>query len=82
MQFGLEMRGEKTRLLEFDRYAAERRQRRRLGKPKTFTFLGFICLFGKPRRGQFLLVRKTRGDRMRALPLLRRHKGAAAFHVR
>ena len=65
-QFGLELHGEKTRLLEFGRHAAGRRQRRGLGKPETFTFLGFIFICGKSRRGAFLLHRKTRVDRMRA----------------
>jgi group II intron reverse transcriptase/maturase len=65
-QFGLELHGDKTRLLEFGRYAAERRQRRGLGKPETFTFLGFIFICGKTRSGAFQLQRKTRGDRMRA----------------
>ena len=65
-QFGLELHGEKTRLLEFGRHAAERRKRRGLGKPETFTFLGFIFICGKSRRGAFQLLRKTRGDRMRA----------------
>ncbi|SCK28614.1 group II intron reverse transcriptase/maturase [Variovorax sp. HW608] len=65
-QFGLELHGEKTRLLEFGRHAAKRRQRRGLGRPETFTFLGFTFICGKSRRGAFLLKRKTRGDRMRA----------------
>jgi len=65
-QFGLELHGEKTRLLEFGRNAAGRRQRRGLGKPETFTFLGFIFICGRSRRGAFLLHRKTRADRMRA----------------
>ena len=65
-QFSLELHGEKSRLLEFGRYAAARRQRRGLGKPQTFTFLGFTFICGKSRRGGFLLKRKTRGDRMRA----------------
>ena len=65
-QFGLELHGEKTRLLEFGRQAAARRQRQGLGKPETFTFLGFTFICGKSRRGAFLLHRKTRGDRMRA----------------
>ena len=64
-QFGLELHGEKTRLLEFGRHAAERRKRRGLGKPETFMFLGFIFICGRSRRGAFLLHRKTRGDRMR-----------------
>ena len=41
-------------------------QRRGLGKPETFTFLGFIFICGKTRRGAFQLLRKTRGDRMMA----------------
>ena len=65
-QFALELHGEKTRLLEFGRHAAARRRRRGLGKPETFTFLGFTFICGKSRRGAFLLKRKTRGDRMRA----------------
>lgn len=65
-QFGLELHGEKTRLLEFGRQAAARRKRRGLGRPETFSFLGFTFICGKSRRGAFLLQRKTRGDRMQA----------------
>lgn len=65
-QFSLELHGEKTRLLEFGRVAAARRKRRGLGKPETFTFLGFIFICGKSRSGAFQLLRKTRGDRMMA----------------
>jgi group II intron reverse transcriptase/maturase len=65
-QFALELHEDKTRLLEFGRFAATRRQRRGFGKPETFTFLGFTFICGKSRRGAFLLHRKTRGDRMRA----------------
>jgi hypothetical protein len=65
-QFTLELHEEKTRLLEFGRHAAARRQRRGLGRPETFTFLGFTFICGKSRRGAFQLQRKTRRDRMRA----------------
>ena len=65
-QFGLELHGDKTRPLEFGRYAAGGRKRRGLGKPETFTFLGFIFICGKARSGAFQLQRKTRGDRMMA----------------
>jgi group II intron reverse transcriptase/maturase len=65
-QFGLELHGEKTRLLEFGRNAMGRRRRCGLGKPDTFTFLGFTFICGTTRRGAFQLQRKTRGDRMRA----------------
>jgi RNA-directed DNA polymerase len=65
-QFALELHEDKTRLLEFGRFAAYRRTQRGLGKPETFTFLGFIHLCGQSRRGAFQLQRKSRGDRMRA----------------
>lgn len=64
-QFSLELHGEKTRLLEFGRYAIERRQRNGQGKPQTFNFLGFTFIYGRSRRGAFLLRRHTRRDRMR-----------------
>lgn len=65
-EFSLALHPDKTRLLEFGRHAAVMRKRRGLGKPETFTFLGFIFICGKSRRGAFQLQRKTRGDRMRA----------------
>ena len=65
-QFSLELHGDKTRLLEFGRYAIERRQRNGQGKPQTFNFLGFTFICGRSRRGAFLLRRHTRRDRMRA----------------
>jgi RNA-directed DNA polymerase len=55
---------EKTRLIEFGRYAAERRARRGFGKPETFTFLSFTLICGKSRRGKFLLCRRTRRNHM------------------
>src|SRR6202162_256401 len=65
-EFSLSLHPDKTRLIEFGRYAAERRARRGLGKPETFTFLGFTFICGKSRQGKFLLRRKTRRDRMMA----------------
>jgi len=65
-QFSLALHPEKTRLLEFGRKAAATCKRRGLGKPETFTFLGFIFICGQSRRGAFQLQRKTRRDRMRA----------------
>jgi group II intron reverse transcriptase/maturase len=65
-QFALTLHPDKTRLLEFGRRAAASRRQRGLGKPETFTFLGFIFICGKSRQGRFLLQRKTRGDRLRA----------------
>lgn len=64
--FELTLHPEKTRLVEFGRWAGERRERRGLGKPETFGFLGFLHICGKSRAGHFLLRRQTRPDRMRA----------------
>ncbi len=63
--FGLSLHPDKTRLVEFGRYATERRAKRGLGKPETFNFLGFTHINGRSRTGYFLLTRKTRRDRMR-----------------
>ena len=65
-EFALSLHPEKTRLIEFGRFAAERRRRRGLGKPETFNFLGFTFICGKTRAGKFQLQRKTRRDRMQA----------------
>jgi group II intron reverse transcriptase/maturase len=65
-KFALSLHPEKTRLIEFGRFAADNRKRRGLGKPETFNFLGFTFICGKSRRGKFLVHRKTRQDRMRA----------------
>jgi len=65
-KFALTLHPEKTRLIEFGRYAADSRKRRGLGKPETFNFLGFTFISGKSRRGGFLVKRKSRRDRMRA----------------
>jgi RNA-directed DNA polymerase len=63
-EFSLTLHPEKTRLIEFGRYAARNRKRRGLGKPETFTFLGFTFICGTSRRGYFLIHRKSRRDRM------------------
>jgi RNA-directed DNA polymerase len=65
-EFSLSLHPEKTRLIEFGRFAVENRKRRGLGKPESFNFLGFTFICGKSRRGKFQLIRKTRRDRMRA----------------
>jgi RNA-directed DNA polymerase len=64
--FSLTLHPEKTRLIEFGRFAARNRERRGLGKPETFKFLGFVFICGKSRRGDFQIRRKSRGDRMMA----------------
>ncbi len=65
-EFSLTLHPEKTRLVEFGRRAAARRTQRGLGKPETFTFLGFTLICGRSRRGKFLLKRRSRRDRMQA----------------
>ena len=65
-EFSLSLHPDKTRLIEFGRHAAQNRERRGLGKPETFNFLGFTLICGKSRRGNFQLKRKSRRDRMRA----------------
>ena len=63
-KFALSLHPDKTRLIEFGRFAATDRKLRGLGKPETFTFLGFTFICGLSRRGNFQLQRKTRRDRM------------------
>jgi len=65
-EFGLSVHPEKTRLIEFGRFAAVNRAKRGLGKPETFNFLGFTHISGRARDGKFMLRRKTRCDRFRA----------------
>jgi RNA-directed DNA polymerase len=65
-KFELELHPEKTRLLEFGRFAAQQRQKRGEGKPETFNFLGFTHICGKTRRGRFTVLRQTIRKRMQA----------------
>ena len=55
---------DKTRLLEFGRYAAQNRRERGDGKPPTFDFLGFTHICGRTRRGTFQVLRQTSRKRM------------------
>src|ERR687898_354682 len=65
-EFALTLHPEKTRLIEFGRYAASNRKRRGLSKPETFTFLGFTFICGTSGGGYFRIHRKSRRDRMTA----------------
>jgi RNA-directed DNA polymerase len=64
--FALELHPEKTRLIEFGRFAQLNRQRRGEGKAETFTFLGFTHYCATNANGYFVLGRKTQPKRMRA----------------
>jgi hypothetical protein len=65
-KFGLELHPDKTRLIEFGRFAANNRAVQLLGKPDTFDFLGFTHICGKGRKGGFWLRRITISRRVRA----------------
>jgi RNA-directed DNA polymerase len=58
-RFGLSLHPDKTRILEFGRFARESRRRRGEGKPETFNFLGFTHICGRTREGKFTVIRKT-----------------------
>ena len=64
-QFGLELNAEKTRLIEFGRFAAQTRKTRGAGKPETFDFLGFTHYCGQTRKGWFIVRRKSMAKRVR-----------------
>jgi len=64
-EFSLSLHPDKTRLIEFGRFAAQNHEKRGRSKPETFKFLGFVLICGKSRRGDFQIWRKSRRDRMR-----------------
>ena len=65
-KFGLELHPEKTRLIEFGRFAESNRKARRAGKPETFDFLGFTHMCGRTRKGgEFMVRRHTVKKRLR-----------------
>src|SRR5438067_3097679 len=65
-EFSLSLNPDKTRVIEFGRFAADRRAQRGLGKPETFNFLGFTFICERNDQGKFFILRKTRRDRMQA----------------
>jgi RNA-directed DNA polymerase len=81
-KFGLELNAEKTRLIEFGRFAARDRKARGLGKPETFQFLGFTHVCGKARKsGRFKLKRITDSKRVRAKLLAVKSEMARRMHL-
>src|SRR6201987_891050 len=59
-KFSLSLHPDKTRLVEFGRFAAANRKRRGLGKPESFSFLGFAFIAGELLPGRVLLKRRPR----------------------
>jgi group II intron reverse transcriptase/maturase len=57
--FGLSLEEEKSRLIEFGRFAEENRRRKGKGKPETFTFLGFTHYCSRSKDGKYRVKRKT-----------------------
>ena len=64
-KFGLELHSDKTRLIEFGRFADSNRRGRGGGKPETFDFLGFTHSCAKTRAGKFTVLRQTMRKRLR-----------------
>lgn len=65
-KFKLKLHPEKTRVIEFGRYAAKNRNARGQGKPETFNFLGFTHICCQTRKGKFTVGRRTMSKRKRA----------------
>jgi len=65
-KFGLKLHSDKTRLIEFGRFADPNRRGRGAGKPETFDFLGFTHCCAKTRAGKFTVLRRTMRTRLRA----------------
>src|SRR5207245_9200150 len=65
-RFGFELEVDKTRWIEFGRFAEKKRKQREEGKPETFDFLGFTHISGKDRNGSYAVKRKTIRKRRRA----------------
>ena len=65
-RYHLELHPDKTRLLEFGRFASANREQRGQGKPETFDFLGFTHYCDRTRNGWFTVGRQTSAKRRRA----------------
>jgi RNA-directed DNA polymerase len=65
-EFGLELHPDKTRVIRFGRFAQQDHEKRGLGKPETFDFLGFTHIAGVSREGKFQLQRRTSRKKRRA----------------
>lgn len=87
-KFGSQLHPEKTRLIEYGRFAASNCEHRGKGRPETFSFLGFTHYCGITRDGRFISARKTEGRRLcrklkelRAKMRRRMHRPVAEQHA-
>jgi len=81
-KFGLQLHEGKTRLIEFGRYAIDRREKHGEGRPDTFDFLGFTHCCGKTRKhGWFTVRRFSIAKRMRATLQAIKEKLRKRMHV-
>jgi len=65
-RFNLELHPEKTRLIEFGRYAEQNRRECGRPKPETFNFLGLTHICGRGKNGRFTVMRRTMRAKLRA----------------
>src|ERR1035438_2864098 len=65
-KFGLELHPDKTRLIEFGRYAARDRKQHGKGKPETFTFLGFTHYCGQRHKNETFTVWRITAKKRRS----------------
>jgi group II intron reverse transcriptase/maturase len=65
-KFKLEIAENKTKIIEFGRFAESNRKRRKMGKPETFDFLGFTHYCSKSKSGKFRVKRKTSNKKFKA----------------
>jgi len=65
-KFNLRLQDDKTRLIEFGRFAVGNRKRRGDGKPESFAFLGFLHVCDRTSKGKFIVLRQTLRKRMQA----------------
>ena len=65
-KFDLTLAEDKTRVIEFGRFARERRRERGKGKPEAFTFLGFTHYCDLTHKGTFAVKRKTSRQKYQA----------------
>ena len=80
--FGLQLHADKTRILEFGRFAGQNRRQRGEGKPETFNFLGFTHICGRTRKGHFTVLRQTMRQRQQARQWAYACVAAVAGHFR